>query len=295
MSDTNASEPKPPTEEPRSMFWTIVLYVGAIIIIPLVLFIDLAYVMQVVYAFITLNVLLVVLFYIGLRRHEQVKDKDVSATTFSRKMFNIISGLMFAFFIWLFLPWPGFFVLLAIDYAFCIHEIIYAILKKKTYFTDAFIALGRQSDPYKPYWASIMALLGFTIVLTAQILLFQTFLPLIYVNVVIVVYIGTILIWGIGDTAAYFAGTKYGSHKLPWNKKKSWEGLLANMAVGIGLGLLFFAPFMLPFIATGWWIALAIIGGVTGAFFESFNLHLDDNFVTVTAVGLILGVIIILI
>ena len=300
MSETSAADPNKPAEEKPSLLWTIVLYAGAMGILPCVLFLSLDYLLSLIVALLMLNGLLVTFLYIGLKRQEQVKGKDISATTFSRKMFNIIAGLLFAFFIWIYSfirlegsAWMGFFTLLAIDYAFGIHEVIYAGLKKKTYFTDAFVALGRQSEPYKPYLASIMALFAFTIVLGFQSWLFQNLVN--YEYTVMIVYIATVLIWGVGDTAAYFAGTKYGKRKLPWNKKKSWAGFFANMAVGIGLGFFFFAPFMLSIVTPAWWIILALVGGASGAFFESVDFRLDDNFVTPAFVGIILGVLIILI
>jgi dolichol kinase len=103
------------------------------------------------------------------------------------------------------------------------------------------------------------------------------------------VYIDTILIWGIGDTVAYFAGTRLGKHHLPYNKKKTWEGFCGNMGVGIAIGLLFFSPLVLSFMTPVWWIIIAISGGVGTAFFESVNLRLDDNFVSVALTGLLLG------
>ncbi len=288
-------------EEKPSLFWTIVLYVGAMVLVPCVLFISLDYIMAVIYALIMLNVLLVGLLYIGLRRHEELKDKDQSATTFSRKMFNIIAGLLFAFFTAIFIIldsnwyWMGFFILLAVDFAFGIHEFIYAVIKKKTYFTDAFIALGRQSEKFKPYLASIMALFAFTIILGLQTLLLQISGISNFQFILLIVYVATVCIWGIGDSAAYFAGTRWGEHKLPWNKKKSWEGLIANLAVGTSIGMLAFSPLLLPAISPVWWILLALIGGLSGAFFESVDIHLDDNFVTVVFTGLILGFLIIVV
>jgi dolichol kinase len=288
-----------PSEEKPSLFWSIFIIGGANLIIACGFFVAVIPTLFVIGALAVLDILLVVFVFIGVKRHEKVKDKDLSATTFSRKMFNIISGLIFAFFIWLFNPFMALIILLGIDFAFGFHEIVYAVIKKKTYFTDAFIALGRQSEPFKPYLASIMALFGFSIVLCFQTFMFQLhFGSIIFSNIVIIIYVVTILIWGIGDTAAYFAGTRYGDHKLPYNKKKSWEGFFANAAVGTGLGILFFAVF-LPLFTTITctviiWLPLSLCGGFVGAFFESINLHLDDNFVTVTAVGLILGLLVIL-
>jgi dolichol kinase len=288
-----------PSEEKPSLFWSIFLVAGANILIAIAFFVPSIWLWHVLGAIGLLDLLLVVFVLVGLKRHKETKDKDLSATTFSRKMFNIISGLLFAFLVFLFSPFLALFILLGVDFAFGFHEIAYVVFKRKTYFTDAFIALGRQSEPFKPYMASIMALFGFTIALSFQTVFFNiyaaNFFPQSFGYVVVMVYIATILIWGIGDTAAYFAGTKYGKHKLPYNEKKSWEGFFANFAVGVGLGLIFFSPFVLSFVPTLWWILLALIGGLSGAFFESVDLHLDDNFVTVTVTGIILGLLIILI
>ncbi|MFX1295873.1 MAG: hypothetical protein ACFFD2_13600 [Promethearchaeota archaeon] len=287
------------SKEKISLFWSILIVVGANIIIACALFVPFIYSWHVLGALGLLNSLLIFFVFIGMKRHERVKDKDFSATTFSRKMFNIISGLIFAFFIWLFSPFLALFILLGIDFAFSFHEIAYVVFKSKTYFTDALNALGRQSDLFKPYLSSIMALLGFSIALGFQTIIFQLyaikFAPLTYGFVVIIVFIATILIWALSDTVAYFVGTYYGKHKLPYNKKKSFEGFFANMAVGIGLGFFFFNPLVLPFISSFWWIFLSIIGGITSAFFESVDLHLDDNFITVTFTGIILGTLIILV
>ncbi len=289
-----AESPNEPSEENPSLFWSIFLVAGANILIAIAFFVPFIWFWHVLGAIGLLDLLLVVFVLLGLKRHKQTRDKGLSATTFSRKMFNIISGLLFAFLVFLFTPFLALFILLGVDFAFGFHEVAYVVFKRKTYFTDAFIALGRQSEPFKPYLASIMALFGFTIALSFQTILFSMYVPS-FEYVVVMVYIATILIWGIGDTAAYFAGTKYGKHKLPYNKKKSWEGFIANLAVGTGLGLIFFSPFVLSFVPTLWWVLLSIVGGLSGAFFESVDLHLDDNFVTVTMTGIILGLLIVLI
>jgi len=294
-------EPSEPIKEKYSLFWTFFIIIVANIIIASALFIDINYfwlgpgTLGVGLALVVINFLLVFFIIIGQKRHQKVKDKGKSATTFSRKMFNIISGLLFAFFIAVFNPFIAFFILLGVDFAFGFHEVVYVEFKTKMYFTDAFIALGRQSEPFKPYLASIMALFGFSIVLGFQTFLFQAVVFHDFPFSLIIIYIATILIWGIGDTAAYFAGTHFGKHKLPYNKKKSWEGFFGNMGVGILIGLILFNSFILHFVTPIWWIVLAICGGLAGAFFESVDLHLDDNFVAVTGTGLILGILFVLV
>jgi dolichol kinase len=290
-----AEEPEEPSKEKYSWFWTFFIIIVANLLIASALFMDLGYLWYTIGALGVINFLLVFFIFIGKIRHKTVKDKDKSATTFSRKMFNIISGLIFAFFIAVFNPFVALFILLGVDFAFGFHEVVYVKFKTKMYFTDAFIALGRQSEPFKPYLASIMALFGFSIVLGFQSFLFRAFNLAGFPISLTIIYIATILIWGIGDTAAYFAGTRLGKHHLPYNKKKTWEGFFGNLGIGTLIGLILFNPFILPFVTPVWWIILALCGGLTGAFFESVNLHLDDNFVAVTATGLILGVLFVLI
>jgi dolichol kinase len=295
MDDNKATDSTGTTGESRSLFWTAVLYAGSVFIIATILFVDITYLRQVVFSLIILNIVLVVLVCIGNISHERIKGKSRSATTFSRKMFNIIAGLLFGFLTWLFSPWMGLFILLGIDFTLGIHEVIYAGIKRKTFFTDAFNALGRQSEPYKPYLAAFSAVLAFTIVLGFLTVLFQSSAVPNHEFVIVIVYVATVLIWGVGDTAAYYVGTRYGKHRLPWNRCKSWEGFIANMASGFVLGLIFFAPVLLPFLTPAWWILLAVIGGFSGAFFESIDIRLDDNFVAVVCTGLILGLLIVII
>jgi len=46
------------------------------------------------------------------------------------------------------------------------------------------------------------------------------------------VFLGAIALLGVGDGAAALVGRRWGRRRLPWNPKKTWEGLWA----GIGLG-----------------------------------------------------------
>lgn len=69
------------------------------------------------------------------------------------------------------------------------------------------------------------------------------------------------IVW-LGDTAAYYAGTAWGRHRLApvVSPKKSWEGAIAGLAVSLGATFVW-----------GWWqrgaaglgIDLLVIGGLT--------------------------------
>ena len=96
-------------------------------------------------------------------------------------------------------------------------------------------------------------------------------------------------IMGFGDGAAALFGTLYGKHKLPWNKKKSYEGSLSYIIFGsAGASLLI------------WWTALGkgaptypefylfilvpLITTVFSAILESYPTKLNDNF-TIPLIG----------
>lgn len=87
-------------------------------------------------------------------------------------------------------------------------------------------------------------------------------------------------ILGVGDAASALIGVAYGKHKLPWNRRKSWEGTSAGALAGY-LAALVFAGVdhavrgeVLPFA----WLALGGVGALAGAGAETFP-NVEDNFV----------------
>lgn len=73
-----------------------------------------------------------------------------------------------------------------------------------------------------------------------------------------------ILMLLIGDSASTIIGRKYGKHKLPLKKLKSFEGTLAFFVVGFICTLIFFPP------------QIAFIGALAGALTEAYS-PVDDN------------------
>lgn len=71
----------------------------------------------------------------------------------------------------------------------------------------------------------------------------------------------------VGDTAAYYAGRRFGKHRLSpvISPKKSWEGAAASVFVSVVLGVLYlreFIPVLPP-----WEVALmALVGNIAGQF-----------------------------
>ncbi|MHA1270271.1 MAG: hypothetical protein ACTSPY_10830 [Candidatus Helarchaeota archaeon] len=282
----------------QGAFWSIfvVLITDIILIIPM--FIDFAtYWWMSIFALVLLDGLLIGLVLYGLVRHKKVKDKGKEATTISRKIFNIVSGLLASLFIGAFDPLFSIFCLIALDWAFGMHEVVYAGLKLKMWYTDAFNALGRQTEEYKPYLASFMALLSSTIIMLIEspiLFVFRTlYFPMDYKWVVFFIYTTTILIWGIGDTAAFLAGYKYGKHKLFWNRKKSLEGMIGNCGISILISLIFLGwGFILwgGILELSLYLAISFTIGILGGFYESLDLKVDDNLSTPILTGITLTI-----
>mgnify|MGYP001610795728 CR=1 FL=1 len=86
--------------------------------------------------------------------------------------------------------------------------------------------------------------------------------------------LGVIMLHGAGDAFATIVGIRFNS-KLPWNSKKTWQGLVAFIVFGV-LAASFFIP-----------LTQAVTYAVILAFVESLALPLDDN-VAVPASALIL-------
>ncbi len=90
-----------------------------------------------------------------------------------------------------------------------------------------------------------------------------------------------------GDPAAAIAGSIVGGPRLPWNREKTWIGLLANWAFGGTAGVLVF-----------WFVAARLdpeavliltLGAGLFAFLESVKSGLDDNLVAALPTALFLA------
>ncbi|MHA1231850.1 MAG: hypothetical protein ACTSRP_21560 [Candidatus Helarchaeota archaeon] len=279
----------------QTAFWSVfvVFITDLILLVPTFLDFTTYWWMSLV-AILFLDGLLVGLVLYGMIRFEKVKDKGKEATTLSRKAFNIVSGLLATIFIFLFDPLFSIFCLLGLDWAFGMHEVVYAKLKLKMWYTDAFNALGRQSEEFEPYLASIMALLSSTFIMLIEapiLYIFQSlYKGMLFKWIIFYIYTTTVLIWGIGDTTAFLVGSKFGKHKLPWNKDKSLEGMLGNIAISIiiafifiGIGFAYWGILSIPY-----YIICSIIIGICGGFYESLNLGIDDNMSTPILTGITL-------
>jgi phosphatidate cytidylyltransferase len=71
------------------------------------------------------------------------------------------------------------------------------------------------------------------------------------------------LVW-VADTAAYFVGVRWGSHKIAESisPKKSWEGTLAGLAAAVGVALVFQMSVLKPYMRQGEAVVLALIVGI---------------------------------
>ncbi len=96
-------------------------------------------------------------------------------------------------------------------------------------------------------------------------------------------------VWGmlaLGDPAAALAGRAFGGPRLPWNREKTWAGLLTNLAVSLAAGL-----FLFHFVSRG--PATQAMGPVLAAagafaFAESLRTGIEDNAVAPLPASLVL-------
>lgn len=77
----------------------------------------------------------------------------------------------------------------------------------------------------------------------------------------------TALVTWITDSGAYFIGSRFGKHKL-WPRvspKKSWEGLVGGMVVGV-IAAILLAPWLIP--GLPWWqgLLIGLVIGIAGLF-----------------------------
>jgi uncharacterized protein (TIGR00297 family) len=81
-----------------------------------------------------------------------------------------------------------------------------------------------------------------------------------------------------GDPAATIAGRLFRGPRLPWNREKTWAGLLTNWAVG-GAGAVLVFRFVAVRRLEPVAVAILVCGAVLYAFLESVRSGLDDNLV----------------
>ncbi|NVM53654.1 MAG: hypothetical protein HWN66_08115 [Candidatus Helarchaeota archaeon] len=303
-----STEPFPPRTSRETKFiinllWTSLIIVGYNVIVFIGYFLnpplyDFWYALAVALG---LTIPAIILTIVGTKMQRKKKVAEEEASTLYRKLFNVAGGVVMAIICWIFGPWIVFFVMIGLLYAYGLHEIVLCKLDTPIWFSDALAALGRQAKEKEVFWQPISALVSFVIIIFIPSLLFQ-FLgtPQFWAPVVIIFIISTI-VWGIGDSLAYYVGTRYGNHKIPWNKQKSVEGSLAMAIIGILIALIFLsAPIFnlfgltTPLVTGGWYVILAILAGFFGAFIESLKLPLDDNFTTPTFTAVFLSVVLFL-
>ncbi|HXM80149.1 MAG TPA: DUF92 domain-containing protein [Thermoanaerobaculia bacterium] len=87
-------------------------------------------------------------------------------------------------------------------------------------------------------------------------------------------------VWGMlafGDPAAAIAGGAFPGNGLPWNREKSWAGLLANFGASAVAGLLLFR-FVAHAPVPGA-LSAVLAGAAAFAFLESLSTGIEDNLV----------------
>ncbi|MGQ0534876.1 MAG: hypothetical protein ACT4PT_02260 [Methanobacteriota archaeon] len=110
-------------------------------------------------------------------------------------------------------------------------------------------------------WASVLFLFGVTLV---AVLNWLAALPLAFA-------FAAYGVLGAGDTMSALVGSRYGRHKLPWNRRKSWEGSLAGLVAAATAAVVFSWVY---FAVAGdafprWMVPVAVFGAGVGMLLES--------------------------
>ena len=87
-------------------------------------------------------------------------------------------------------------------------------------------------------------------------------------------------ILGLGDATSALVGVAYGRTKLPWNRRKSWEGTAAGLVAGL-MGGVVMGVVPLAFAGqapTLGFLGVVVVGAVAGSLAETMP-RVEDNFV----------------
>ncbi|MBA4032538.1 MAG: hypothetical protein C0478_16840 [Planctomyces sp.] len=87
----------------------------------------------------------------------------------------------------------------------------------------------------------------------------------------------TLAILAFGDGSATLFGLSFGGYSLPWNRRKSWTGLLAFIGMGALLGGVMLWGESRPGIALPLAITIGGLASLAAAFVESWPSKRNDN------------------
>ncbi|MBD3230972.1 MAG: hypothetical protein GF329_22525 [Candidatus Lokiarchaeota archaeon] len=274
-----------------NIIWTLVIFIGFNLISSIGIFLGLVtnYLLFVIILAI-LNIVAIVLSVLGIRKETEKKEEikpDTKWAVLFRKLFNIAGGLAtiaLAFFLG---PWLTFFIMIGFLYAFGLHEILFVKYKIKTLFTNTLLAFGRDTG-FEVFWPSINALSSFSFVIgVCSVFFYFHFVDFWWQF--FLVSTCAILIWGVGDSTAYYLGKNFGKKKLPWNEDKSYIGSFGFFLAGSIIAIMLLSPLVstllgiAPLVSEYTWIFISIATSLLGAVVESLNIKLTDNF-TVPAI-----------
>lgn len=87
----------------------------------------------------------------------------------------------------------------------------------------------------------------------------------------------SVLFLAIGDPIASLAGILYGKNSIPIAQGKSLIGTLAGVVACALVTLVFIKVWPVP-VSDGAWLALTVVGGLSGGLAELAPFDMDDNF-----------------
>ncbi len=87
----------------------------------------------------------------------------------------------------------------------------------------------------------------------------------------------TLGIMALGDGSAALGGLAFGGRRLPWNRRKTWTGLVCFVTVAAMMSTLYYWIEARPGVPFGVALAIAGTAAITGAIVESLPIRSHDN------------------
>ncbi|MBP1907937.1 diacylglycerol/polyprenol kinase family protein [Methanolobus bombayensis] len=205
------------------------------------------------------------------------KVEDNPGGDSERKLVHVVSGLAYIPLVYFFTE-LSLYVLFFLEFIFFSIVVSLVLLKAYRYqpVFDMIHRWGRKKENYIP--------LKPTLLVNTGILITYLLFP---VNVVC----AAIAITALGDGIATVAGEKLGKHKLPYSKRKTYEGTLAGIIVAFAGAVIFVSHVQALSASVGALLIESVIGRdfITDSSINSFiNLLKNDNLVLPIASGFIM-------
>lgn len=174
---------------------------------------------------------------------------------FRRRLLHMLPGLLPCL-LWVIPhqdPWGP--LLINITVMISVTIIMVAMLRARTF-----------ARPGEEQWARAVAGYGLPVLATIFLLPGRSELGLM-----------TLGIMALGDGSAALGGLAFGGRRLPWNRRKTWTGILCFVVVATVMSSLYYWMEARPGVPFPTALAIAGVASLAGAFVESLPIRSHDN------------------